>query len=349
MSNDRGFTLLMEQIFSGRHLARADVGKLVDAMVEGGMSDVRVAAVLTGLRFVPLSPDLVLGALQAVLRHTHPGATDGVVPSAARSGEGGLVDCSGTGGDGASTVNISTMAAVVAAAAGARVAKFGSRSITGKCGSADVLEAQGVSLATSLAEVDASLARAGVAFLYAPAFFPQLRHIGQVRRSLGFHTLFDVLVPLSNPLPLAGQLLGVYSKDLQVVAGRCLSELGRARALVVHSDDGLDEISVCGPTQVLKVQGAISSVEIWRPQDFGLTLHTTADLRGGGVEENVRAFGNVLAGLPGAATDAVLLNAAGVLWCAGLCDDVAEGLERVRAAVASGKAKAVFDTWRSKS
>jgi anthranilate phosphoribosyltransferase len=338
MTIDRSFSPIMEQVFSGRRLPREDIGRLVDAMIDGTMSDVRVAAVLTALRFVPFGQDIVLGALEAVLRHADRGG-----PQAP-----GLVDCSGTGGDGSSTVNISTMAAVVAAAAGARVAKFGSRSITSKCGSADVLEAQGVHLSTSLAEVDADLARAGISFLYAPAFYPQLRHISLVRRSLGFHTLFDVLVPLANPLPLAGQLLGVYSKDLQVVAGRCLNELGRSRALVVHSDDGLDEISVCGPTQVLKVQGTLSSVEIWRPQDFGLATRTLAELRGGGIEENVRAFDAVLEGKdPGAVTDAVLLNAAGVLWCAGLVEDVASGLERARGALVSGKARMQFDSWRA--
>ena len=318
MNIDRSFSPFMEQVFSGRRLSRADVGRLVDAMIDGTMSDVRVAAVLTGLRFVPFGQDIVLGALEAVFRHA----------DRSRVPEPGLVDCSGTGGDGSSTVNISTMAAVVAAAAGARVAKFGSRSMTSKCGSADVLEAQGVHLSTSLAEVDTDLARTGISFLYAPAFYPQLRHISQVRRSLGFHTLFDVLVPLANPLPLSGQLLGVYSKDLQVVAARCLGKLGRTRALVVHSDDGLDEISVCGPTQVLKVQGTLNSVEIWRPQDFGLTPRTLDQLRGGGIEENVRAFDSVFDGKePGAVTDAVLLNAAGVLWCAGVVEDVPRRVE----------------------
>ncbi|MCA2959608.1 MAG: anthranilate phosphoribosyltransferase [Silvanigrellales bacterium] len=335
---DKSFSPFMEQVFSERRLSRDDVGRLLDAMIDGTMSDVRVAAVLTGLRFVPFGQDIVLGALHAVLRHTERGT-----PSSEA-----LVDCSGTGGDGSSTVNISTMAAVVAAAAGARVAKFGSRSVTSKCGSADVLEAQGVHLSTSLAEVDADLTRAGISFLYAPAFYPQLRHISQVRRSLGFHTLFDVLVPMANPLPLTGQLLGVYSKDLQVVVGRCLVELGRKRALVVHSDEGLDEISVCGPTQVLKVQGTLSSVEIWRPQDFGLQTRSLSDLRGGGIEENARAFTAVLdAKEPNGITDAVLLNAAGVLWCAGLCDDLSSGLEQARAALVSGKARALFDSWRS--
>lgn len=338
MTIDKSFSPFMEHVFSERRLSRDDVGSLVDAMIDGTMSDVRVAAVLTGLRFVPFGQDIVIGALQAVLRHTTKGTT----------AYDALVDCSGTGGDGSSTVNISTMAAVVAAAAGARVAKFGSRSVTSKCGSADVLEAQGVHLSTSLAEVDADLARAGISFLYAPAFYPPLRHISQVRRSLGFHTLFDVLVPLANPLPLTGQLLGVYSKDLQVVVGRCLVELGRKRALVVHSDDGLDEISVCGPTQVLKVQGSLSSVEIWRPQDFGLACRSLSDLRGGGVEENARAFAAVLdAKEPSGITDAVLLNAAGVLWCAGVCDDMQVGLEQARAALISGKARSLFNSWRS--
>lgn len=335
---DRSFSPVMEKVFSGHRLGREEVGALVDAMVDGTMSDARIAAVLTGLRFAPLSQDVMMGALEAILRHVEHPRLDDVGP---------LVDCSGTGGDGSSTVNISTMAAVVAASAGAKVAKFGSRSVTSKCGSADVLEAQGVRLSTTLEECARELRRVGVSFLYAPAFYTQLRHISLVRKSLGFHTIFDILVPLANPLVLHGQLLGVYSKDLQVVAGRCLAELGRKRALVVHSDDGLDEISVCGPTQVLKVQETLQGVEIWKPQDFGLRSWPLSDLRGGGVEENVRAFATLLDGKgEGAIADACLLNAAGVLWCAGLVDEVSDGLERAKAAVASGRARVLFEEWR---
>jgi anthranilate phosphoribosyltransferase len=340
MMIDKSFSPMMEQIFSGHRLSREEVSKLVDAMVEGRLSDVRIAAVLTGLRFAPWNSEIMMGALTSVLRHVE------VPPTYAPQG---IVDCSGTGGDSSQTVNISTMAGVVASACGARVAKFGSRSVTSRCGSADVLEAQGIPLSTRLEDVQKDIESVGISFLYAPAFYSELRHISQVRRSLGFHTIFDVLVPLANPLPLQGQLLGVYSKDLQVVVGKCLSELGRKRALVVHSDDGLDEVSVCGPTQILKVEGSIQSVEIWKPQDFGFKMWNMEQLRGGGVEENVRAFVQVLEGVEATAvSDAVLFNAAAILWTAQICDDLKIGLEMARHAMVSGQAKSLFEKWKAR-
>ena len=335
---DKNFSPIMEQVFSGRRLNREEVSALVDSMIDGAMSDVRVAAVLTGLRFLPVTQDMMLGAIDSISKRS---------PKQTYPKLRHLVDCSGTGGDGQSTVNISTMAGVVAASCGAQVAKFGSRSVTSKCGSADVLEALGVRLAQSQREVQQDLEAQGISFLYSPAFYPSLRHISAVRKSLGFHTIFDLLVPLSNPLQLVGQLIGVYSKDLQVLVAKCLSELRRERALVVHSDEGLDEISVCGPTRVIKVVGQMQSAEIWSPSDFGLKTAAIGDLRGGGADENARVFEDVLSGkMTGPVGDAITMNAAAVLWCAGLASTVGEGFEQAKAALSNGKAIAKLREWR---
>ena len=328
----------MEQVFFGHRLTREEVSALVDSMIDGAMSDVRIAAVLTGFRFLPVTQEMMLGAIDSISKRS---------PRQNYPKMRHVVDCSGTGGDGQSTVNISTMAGVVAASCGAQVAKFGSRSVTSKCGSADVLEALGIRLAQNQRDAQHDLEQNGISFLYSPAFYPSLRHISAVRKSLGFHTIFDLLVPLANPTHLVGQLIGVYSKDLQVLVAKCLSELKRERALVVHSDEGLDEISVCGPTRVIKVVGQMQSAEIWTPADFGLKIAQIGDLRGGGADENARVFEDVLSGkMPGPVCDAITMNAAAVLWCAGLADTVNDGFDRAKAALASGKAIAKLHQWR---
>lgn len=335
---DKNFSRIMEQVFSGKRFTREETRALVDSMIDGAMSDVRIAAVLTGLRFAPLTEEIMLGAIDSAQRHT-PRQTYGEFQH--------LVDCSGTGGDSLLTVNISTMAALVAAAAGAQVAKFGSRSVMGRCGSADVLEAVGVRLAQTAGDVTFDLSHVGISFLYSPAFYPGLRHISAVRKSLGFHTLFDVLVPLANPVALKGQLIGVYAADLQVLLAKCLVEMGRERALVVHSDEGLDEISVCGPTRVIKVMRGTQSAEIWKPADFGIQSASPKDLQGGGAEENSRIFLEVIQGVrQGPILDAVLINAAAVLWCAGVCDHVKDGLLLARTAITSGAARVKLESWQ---
>ncbi len=336
---DKNFSPIMEQVFSGRRLTRVEMGAIAESIIDSVMSDVRVAAVLTGLRFTPLTSELMMGALECVLskseRLNYPQFSS-------------MVDCSGTGGDNLATVNISTMAAVVAAAAGAHVAKFGSRSVTSRCGSADVLEAMGVKLAQNVNDVNADFNAAGLSFLYSPSFYPALKHLSAVRKSIGFHTIFDVLIPLANPVNITGQLLGVYSPDLIPIVAQCLLELGRRRALVVHSVEGLDEISVCGPTHVAKIAKGTITNEIWNPSDFGINVSPIDSLKGAGTEENARIFKETLSAKEfGPIFDAVTLNAAATLWCAELCDDVRVGLEICRAVVKSGGALRKLEEWQN--
>jgi anthranilate phosphoribosyltransferase len=353
-SQDAVFSQFMEQLFAGAKMHRHEVRNFTDAILQSGLSDVRIASILTALRLTPLTQDIVMGALESLTRvnvkSSLPQQSESRNLTSAVTKDIHLVDNSGTGGDQANTYNISTMAAVVASACGAKVAKFGTRSISSRCGSADVLEAVGVTLSRSLGAMQSQLNRLNLSYLYAPSLFPALQHLGVVRKSLGFHTLFDLLVPLANPAPLSGQLVGVYSPDIQILVARCLQDLGRTRALVVHSEDGLDEISVCGPTRVIQLIDGRQNAEIWSPADFGLPVYSIDSLKGAGIEENSQCFVNTLEGKnAGAVEDAVIINAAATLWCASLADSISEGIKAARAAIRNGKAAQTLKDWRKYS
>lgn len=356
-AQDSLFTQFMEHLFAGARLHRHEVRKFMDAILHSNLSDVRISSILTAFRLTPMTQDIVMGALESLTDlAAHPPISNipGKAPSPSISQpfkkEPHLVDNSGTGGDGSNTYNISTMAAVVASACGAKVAKFGTRSISSRCGSADVLEALGVSLSRSVSSMQHQLEQFNLSYLYAPALFPALQHLGVVRKSLGFHTIFDLLVPLANPAPLTGQLVGVYSPDIQVLVARCLQDLGRERALVVHSEDGLDELSVCGPSRVIQLMNGQQNAEIWNPADFGMPTYKKDALRGAGIEENAQCFLETLQGRnPGAVEDAVVLNAAATLWCAAKVDSMKIGIDHARAAIQNGKAAHTLELWRKKS
>ncbi|MEN9809271.1 MAG: anthranilate phosphoribosyltransferase [Pseudomonadota bacterium] len=353
-TQDSVFTQFMEHLFAGARLQRQEVKNFMDAILRSNLSDVRISSILTAFRLIPLSQEIVLGALDSLtqLSAQPPISQHGKAapPPPPFKKEMHLVDNSGTGGDGSNTFNISTMAAVVAAACGAKVAKFGSRSISSRCGSADVLEALGVSLSKSVVGMQAQLDEMGLSFLYAPALFPALQHLGVMRKSLGFHTIFDLLVPLANPAPLSGQLVGVYSPDIQILVSRCLQDLGRERALVVHSEDGLDELSVCGPSRVIQLVDGRQNAEIWTPADFGIPTYKKDALRGAGIEENAQCFVSTLRGEnSGAVEDAVVINAAATLWCAAKVSTLKGGIDSAREAIHNGSASRTLDLWRKKS
>lgn len=345
-AQDSVFTHFMEHLFAGARLQRNEVRRFMDGILQASLSDVRVASILTAFRLTPLTQDVVMGALESLTRAGHQGA----VVQPVQQPWDRLVDNSGTGGDGSHTFNISTMAAVVAAAAGARVAKFGTRSISSRCGSADVLESIGIHLTRSLSDLATQIDRTGLSYLYAPSILPALQHLSAVRKSLGFHTLFDLLVPLANPAPLSGQLVGVYSEDIQVLTARCLQDLGRKRAIVVHSEDGLDEISVCGPSKIIQLIDGQQNAAIWTPADFSMPTYKKDSLRGAGIEENAQCLKLTLQGRnPGAIEDAVVLNAAATLWCASVVDTMPEGIAKARQALKSGEAAQKLELWRTAS
>lgn len=249
-----------------------------------------------------------------------------------------LVDTCGTGGDGRKLFNVSTAAAFVTAAAGARVAKHGNRSMSSKSGSADVLEAMGVELEMPAAQVAECIRRIGIGFMFAPAHHPAARYAAAPRRELGTRTLFNLLGPLTNPAGAPHQLLGVFAARWVQPMAEVLRALGSRHVLVVHSDDGLDEISIAAPTQVTELKdGAIRSY-VLDPEELGIRRQSMETLEVDGPQESLRLIRNVLAGEPSPALDMVVLNAGAAAYAAGVADSLADGVKRARAAVASGEA-----------
>ncbi len=250
-----------------------------------------------------------------------------------------LVDTCGTGGDGGSTFNISTAAALVAAGAGLAVAKHGNRSVSSRCGSADVLEALGVRVGLGAEQVARSIDETGIGFLFAPALHPAMRHAGPVRRELGMRTVFNLLGPLCNPAAAAVQVVGVYEDRAVALVAEALARLGARRALVVHGSDGMDEITLTGPTRFAEVRDGRVRHGSVEPADFGLPA-VGGGFEGGDAMANAATVRAVLDGRPGPARDIVVMNAGAVLGAAGAAGSWREGAERAAAAIDTGAAAA---------
>ena len=252
-------------------------------------------------------------------------------------------DTCGTGGDRAHTFNVSTVAAFVVAGSGVRVAKHGNRSVSSRCGSADLLEALGVNISAPPPVVERCLTEAGIAFFFAPTFHPSMRHAAPTRRELGVRTAFNLLGPLTNPAGASRQLVGVPRPELTELVARSLALLGSERAWVVHGADGLDEISTTGYTKISECRGGSVNTFYLHPSDIGITKSTPESLKGGEAKENAGIAQAVLAGQPGAPRDMVLLNAAASLLIAGAVDDLASGISRAASSLDGGHAQAALD------
>ncbi len=314
----------------GKHLTRAQAAAAVDAMLDGGAPVTQIAALLVALRIKGETPDEIAGAAQALRSRAQRVA----VPLDR------LVDTCGTGGDASHTFNISTAAAFVAAAAGARVAKHGNRAVSSRCGSADVLTALGVEVELPPEAVAACILECDIGFLFAPSHHAAMRHVAPVRKDLGLRTLFNLLGPLANPAGARRQLLGVYAPQLVLVMARTLVELGCDRAFVVHGDGGLDEISTSGPTRIAEVRdGQVREFEL-SPEEVGLVRAPLAELRGGDPAQNAALLLGVLRGEPGGKRTAVVINAGAALAAAGVCESIGDGVELARRAIDSGAALA---------
>ena len=253
-------------------------------------------------------------------------------------------DTCGTGGDRSHTFNISSVAAIVVAACGVRVAKHGNRSVSSRCGSADVFEALGVNVEASPRQVEYCLEKASIAFFFAPTFHPSMKHAAGARRDLGVRTAFNLLGPLTNPAGACRQLVGVPRPDLTELVARALALLGTAHAWVVHGADGLDEISTTGYTKVSECRDGLVSTFHVHPSEFGLPKVELDALKGADAERNALIARAVLGGDAGPARDVVLFNAGAALLVAGRAADVHEGLEFARAAIDDGRAAATLDT-----
>ena len=250
-----------------------------------------------------------------------------------------LVDTCGTGGDAAHTFNISTASALVAAAAGAQVAKHGGRSVSSTCGSADVLEALGVNLNLTPEQVGHSIDTIGIGFMFAPNFHGAMKYAAPVRRELGIRTLFNLLGPLTNPAGAENQVMGVFHHDLVGIQARVLQRLGSLHVLVVNGSDGLDEITISGPTTVAELKDGLVQEYVVHPQDFGLQAASLDRIRVSNVEEAKAMLRNVLDNQSGPARDIVQLNAGAAIYVAGLTTTLAEGVKKAAEVIASGAAK----------
>jgi len=318
---------LLETICGGGHLTQEQSAAVFGSMLAGGLQPVEISALLIGLRAKGEHPGEIAGAAQALLASAVP------FPGPAYP----VADTCGTGGDGADTINISTAAAFVAAELGVPVAKHGNRSISSRCGSADVLETLGVDIEAEPATARRCLDEAGVCFLFAPRYHEGLRHAMPVRRALAVRTLMNLVGPLVNPAAPAFQVMGTADPKLLVPLAFALGFIGRKAALVVHGS-GLDEIAVHGPTcAALYRSGAVLEIEI-TPEQAGLPRFPLEALRGGDPWENARALTAILGGCgPAAHEAAVAMNAGALSWIAGAAPDLRGGVEAAVAAIRSGR------------
>ncbi len=313
----------------GRSLSEEEAAAAMTAVMAGEATPAQIAALVTALRIKGETVDEITGFARAMREHAEP-----VRPTVS-----GYIDTCGTGGDGADSFNVSTVTAFVVAGAGVPIAKHGNRSVSSKCGSADVLEALGVRIDLSAAEMARCVDEVGVGFLFAQALHPSMRHAAGPRRDLAMRTVFNVLGPLTNPAGAKRQLLGVYDPKLVPVLAEVAGRLGAERVLVVHGYPRMDEVSVSGRTLVGEFDGgSVRAYEI-DPASVGIPRAGMDEIAGGDAEENARIAREVLSGAEGPRRDVVLMNAAAALLAAGACEDLAAGIEAARRSVDSGSAR----------
>src|SRR6266478_6113393 len=326
-------TILIEKAEADHALSRAEAETLMEELLCGRISTAEIVRVLLALNRRPVSVD-ELAAFARVMRHH---AAPVFTPDEPRPT--GLVDTCGTGGDESGTFNISTASAIVAAAAGARVAKHGNRSVSSRSGSADVLEALGVRIDLPLMVAGRSVREIGIGFLFAPAAHAAARHAAPARQQIGKRTIFNLLGPLTNPAGAEAQVLGVFSADVIDIVAATLAELGTSRAFVVHGAGSLDEISLSGETQIAEVFNGSVRRFIVAPEDFGVSRAPLETLRGGTPQENARLIHSLLAAEPDPRLDIVIANAAAALVVTEIAQDFRSAAELARRAVTSGKAR----------
>ena len=325
----------LQRLSAGRDLEETEARAVLLEIMGGRAGEAQTAAFLSALRVKGETAEEIVGMARAMSELAEKVEVDADV----------ILDTCGTGGDGAQTFNISTAAALVAAGAGVTVAKHGNRSATSKCGSADVLEALGVHIDLAPEQVSRCIAEAGIGFMFAPRHHLAMKHVAPVRRELGMATTFNLIGPLTNPAGARHQLIGVADARYVGRIAEAVRLMGSERNLIVHSEDGLDEISTTCPTAVVEVfagQGFDVRYEV-APEEFGMRRAELDELRGGDAAENAGILRGVLDGAAGPHLDIVLLNAGAALFIAEATGSIAEGVDAARAAVASGAARAKLD------
>jgi anthranilate phosphoribosyltransferase len=319
----------LQRTIEHREIFHDEMVDLMRQVMRGEVSPMMTAAILTGLRVKKETVGEIAGAATVMREFSR---TVDVVDRTH------MVDIVGTGGDGSHTFNISTCAMFVAAAAGAKVAKHGNRSVSSKSGSADAIEALGARIELQPEQVAAAIDATGIGFMFAPIHHPAMKVVAPVRREMGVRTIFNILGPLTNPAGAPNILMGVFHPDLVGIQARVLQELGARRALVVWGRDGMDELSLGAGTLVGELRdGQVREYEL-HPEDFGIAMSASRNLKVESPEESIAILHAVLAGEPGPALDIVVFNAGAALYVAGVSDSIAAGIERARAAIAAGGA-----------
>jgi anthranilate phosphoribosyltransferase len=315
-------------IVEGANLTEDEAAAAMVEIVEGKATPSQIGAFATALRMKGETVDEIAGLARVMRDYSTRVHLHGVI-----------IDLVGTGGDASNTFNISTTSAMVVAAAGGRVAKHGNRGITSGCGAADILKALDIAIDLDAANVAACVEESGFGFMFAPAFHPSLKHAGPTRAEIGIRTVFNILGPLTNPARANHLLIGAAVGPLAPKLAMALERLGAKKALVVHGEGGLDELSLSGPSQVFEIErGDMTSYEV-SPEKFGLAMADSSAIRGGTVETHLQLGEAALSGRPGAPRDVVLLNAGAGLYAAGMADTIKEGIDLARDVIDSGKAR----------
>ena len=333
------FTQLLEKVVGHEDLTEAEAAGAMREVMEGRAPTASLAALLAALAMKGERPAEIVGFAKTMREHA--------VKLGSPPGE--VFDTAGTGGDRSGTFNISSAAALVIAAAGVKVAKHGNRSVSSRCGSADVFEHLGVNITAAPAVVERTLQDANIAFFFARTFHPAMKHAAQTRQDLGIRTAFNLLGPLTNPAGARRQIVGVPRSELTELLARALQMLGSERAWVVHGADGIDEISTTGYTKVSECRNGTVHTFYVHPADFGVPKASPADLQGGDAARNAGIVREVLSGTPGAARDVVLLNAGAALFVAGRASSVREGIHLAATAIDQGAAQSTLERMVSSS
>ncbi|RME30926.1 MAG: anthranilate phosphoribosyltransferase, partial [Candidatus Zixiibacteriota bacterium] len=325
----------MKKALAGKQLTTAEASAVMDQIMAGQATPAQIAGFLIALKQKGETAEEVAGFVASMRRHAVPVAVD----------DEQAVDGCGTGGDGSHSFNISTAAAIVAAAAGATVAKHGNRSVSSRCGSADLLEATGANIDPGPERVAACLREVGFGFMFAPRFHPAMKHAAGPRKELGVRTVFNILGPMTNPAGVKHQLVGVYDADLMRLVAEVLSLTGSRHVLVVHARDGLDELSVTAPTDFVEWHEGKFATGTIKCTDVGLEEYVASSLAGGGPDRNLDILMDVLQGAAGPYRDAVLFNAGALLYVAEKAETIAEGVNKAAEAVDSGRARDTLKRW----
>lgn len=317
---------MMEKLLAKIDLTKYEMQSLMEEIMSGNLTDVQVAGILTALRAKGETKEEIAGCA-FVMRDK---------ASKVQVDDEDAIDTCGTGGDGKHTFNVSTVSAIIAAAAGVTVVKHGNRSVSSKCGSADILSDLGIKIDLEPDRAKECLDEAGIAFLFAPKYHPAMKYVMNARRELGIRTIFNILGPLANPGMVKNQILGVFDESLTEAMAEVLKELGLNRALVIHGMDGLDEISMSDETKVSELKDGKISTYFIKPEDFGMMRGRIDDIKGGTPEENASTLMEVLEGKNISVRDIVILNSAAAIYMGGRSNSISHGIEIAKEIIDSG-------------